>query len=49
MRFNEAVRELSELLRICWQDKDGNIYWHEGTLELLAEVVKYCPGVLCEV
>ena len=42
--FNYVVSELIKLLRLCYRDDAGHIYWYEGTVEKLFELLTYLPG-----
>ena len=41
--FNYVVNETIKLLKKCYRDDAGHIYWHEGTAEKLFEVLTYLP------
>lgn len=41
MTFNEAVCDLIKHLRLTYQAPDGTIYWYEGTVQLLFEVLGF--------
>ena len=42
--FNYVVSELIKTLKMCYRDDAGNIYWYEGTVESLFELLTYLPG-----
>ena len=42
--FNYVVSELIKLLKMCYRDDAGNIYWYEGTMETLFELLTYLPN-----
>ena len=41
--FNFVVSELIKLLKKCYRDDSGRIYWCKGTAEKLFEVLTYLP------
>ena len=41
MTFNEAVYDLIKHLRLTYQAGDGTIYWYEGTIQLMLEVLGF--------
>ena len=50
--FNTVCSELAKRLRLSVQRSDGTIWWYEGTLELLTELLSFAasdvrPVVLC--
>lgn len=60
MTFNETVIKLRKCLALTYQAKDGTVYWYDGTIEALVELVKwllkdegprcnFCGGKLSEV
>ena len=39
--FNTVCSELIKHLRLSTQNVDGTIWWYEGTLELLTELLSF--------
>ena len=42
--FNDTRTELIKHLRLCGEAPDGRIYWYEGTIPLLFEIVGCIPS-----
>lgn len=42
--FNTVCSELVKHLRLSFQRQDGEIWWYEGTLELLTELLSFAAS-----
>ena len=42
--FNQICLELIKRLRLSGQTKDGTIYWYEGTIPLLRQMMEFIPN-----